>query len=56
MSVMKTLHEKSSDLLNMAVNPRVPAHLRAVQTEMCWHILELCENGADVLAEAAKSR
>ena len=56
MSVMKTLHEKSSDLLHMAVNPRMPAHLRAVQTEMCWHILALCENGANVIADATKTR
>ena len=56
MSVMKTVHEKSADLLNMAVNPRMPANLRAVQTEMCWHILELCENGANVIADATKTR
>ena len=55
MSVMKTVHEKSTDLLNMAVNPRMPAHLRAVQTEMCWHILRVCESGADVIADATKT-
>ena len=56
MSVMKTVHEKSADLLNMAVNPRMPAHLRAIQTEMCWHILRVCESGTDVIADATKTR
>lgn len=56
MLTMRTLHEKSADLLNMAINPRMPLHLRAVQTEMCWHILELCENGANTIADAVKTR
>ena len=54
MSVMKKLHEKSSDLLSMAASPSTPAHIRAVQTEMCWHILSLCENGSEVIGEAYK--
>ena len=56
MSVMRTLHEKSVDLLNMAVSQSVPPHLKAVQTEMCWHILYLCESGANVIAEASRIR
>ena len=56
MSVMKTLHEKTEDLLRMAVNPNMPSHLRSVQTEMCWRILELCESGAHVIAEASRAQ
>ena len=55
MSVMKTLHEKTDDLLQMAVKPNMPSHLRSVQTEMCWHILELCKRGTDVIADASKA-
>ena len=55
MSVMKTLHEKTDDLLQMAVNPNMPSHLRSVQTEMCWRILELCERGTDVIADASQA-
>lgn len=54
MSVMKTLHEKTEDLLQMAANSNMPSHLRSVQAEMCWHILELCETGTDVIAEASR--
>ena len=54
MSEMKTLHEKSSDLLSMAANTKFPAHIRAVQIEMCWHILDLCEKGTNVVVEAYK--
>ncbi len=56
MVVMKAIHEKSAALLDMADNPRMPPHLRAVQTEMCWHILEVCESGTDVIADAVKTR
>lgn len=56
MSVMRSLHEKTDDLLQMAVNPNMPSHLRSVQTEMCWRILELCEAGANVIAEASRAQ
>ena len=56
MLVMRSLHEKTDDLLQMAVNPNMPSHLRSVQTEMCWRILELCEAGANVIAEASRAQ
>ena len=56
MSVMKTLHEKTDDLLQMAVNPNMPSHLRSVQTEIGWRILELCERGTDVIADASRAQ
>ena len=56
MSVMRSLHEKTDDLSQMAVNPNMPSHLRSVQTEMCWRILELCEAGANVIAEASRAQ
>ena len=55
MKAMEWLHEKARDLLQMAAQRNIPDHLKAVQLEMCWHILELCERGADVIAYARRS-
>ena len=55
MKAMEWLHEKALDLLQMATQRYMPGHLKSVQVEMCWHILELCERGADVIAYARRS-
>ena len=55
MKAMEWLHEKSFDLLQLAMQHNMPDHLKAVQVEMCWHILELCEQGSNVIAYARRS-
>ena len=52
---MEMLHDKARDLLQLSRLQKMPSGLKAVQTEMCWQIVELCERGADVLADAAKT-
>ena len=55
MAVMEILHDKARDLLRLSRLQKTPSGLKSVQTEMCWHIVELCERGAEVLADAAKT-
>ena len=55
MTEMEILHDKARDLLQLSRLQKMPSDLKAVQTEMCWHIVELCERGANVLADAAKT-
>ena len=55
MTEMEMLHDKARDLLQLSRLQKMPSGLKVVQTEMCWHIVELCERGADVLADAAKT-
>ena len=55
MAEMEILHNTARDLLQLSRLQKMPSGLKSVQTEMCWHIVELCERGADVLADAAKT-
>ena len=55
MAEMEMLHDKARDLLQLSRLQKMPSGLKAVQTEMCWHIVELCARGADVLGDAAKA-
>ena len=55
MKAMEWLHEKSLDLVQLATQRNMPVHLKAVQVELCWHILELCEQGTNVIAYARRS-
>ena len=55
MAEMEILHDRARDLLQLSGFQKMPSGLKAVQTEMCWHIVELCERGANVLVDAAKT-
>ena len=55
MAEMEILHDKARDLLQLSRLQKMPSGLKAVQTEMCWHIVELCERGANVLADVGRT-
>ena len=49
---MQEIHERVIELLAHEGGEPTRNNLKAVRVEMCWHIRELCETGAEVLAEA----
>ena len=53
---MQEIHERARELLVHEGGDPTRNHLKVVRVEMCWHIRELCETGAEVLAEAWKQR
>ena len=52
---METLHNLATDTNRMAIEYRgMPLPMRAVLVEMCWHILDIRETGAEIIGETWK--